>query len=94
MTALAPLMKTGSQTLPPRLREARQGERIGNRQIFSHRLRDGETCRIRVLSGHLWVTFEGMREDHHLTAGKVLQVQGPGLLVAEGIEGGAVFAIT
>ena len=94
MTALAPVMKTGSQTLPPRLREACEGKRIGNRQIFSRRLPEGETCRIRVLSGHLWVTFEGMQEDHHLTAGSVLQVQGPGLLVAEGIGGGAVFAIT
>jgi len=67
--------------------------RLESRRIFSRAIFDAEVFRIRMISGHLWVTFEGAENDHLMAAGDLLRFQGPGLLVAEGIEGGAVFEI-
>jgi len=44
----------------------------------------------RVISGHLWVTQENSRDDHLMSAGDAMAFTGPGRLVAEGIEDGAV----
>ncbi len=94
MIAPATVMKTSSQSLPGSIREPRTGARLEHRGLFSRRLLEGETFRIRVLDGHLWVTLEGVREDHHLAAGEVRPFQGPGLLVAEAIQGAALFEIS
>ena len=94
MIAPATVMKTSSQSLPGSIREPRTAARLQYRGLFSRRLLEGETFRIRVLDGHLWVTLEGLREDHHLAAGQTRQFQGPGLLVAEAIEGVALFEVS
>ena len=64
--------------------------RIAYGQIFSRLLEETEVLRFRVISGHLWVTQEGSRKDHILSAGDTKDFAGPGRLVAEGIEDGAV----
>jgi len=65
-----------------------------HRQIFSREVFQDEVLRIRIRKGHLWVTFEGLSDDFHLKEGDIHRFHGPGLLVAEGIEGGAVFEIS
>ena len=72
----------------PRQEAARA--RIPYGQIFSRLLKETEVLRFRVISGHLWVTQEGSRKDHLLVAGEFEDFAGPGRLVAEGIEDGAV----
>ena len=64
--------------------------RIAYGQIFSRLLEEAEVLRFCVISGHLWVTQEGSRRDHLLVAGDVMSFAGPGRLVAEGIEDGAL----
>ena len=72
----------------PRQEAARA--RIAYGQIFSRLLEEAEVLRFRMISGHLWVTQEGSRKDHLLAAGDTMAFAGPGRLVAEGIEDGAV----
>lgn len=64
--------------------------RIAYGQIFSRLLEEAEVLRFRVISGHLWVTQEGSRMDHLLVSGDSATFSGPGRLVAEGIEDGAL----
>lgn len=93
MNATAAAMKAMSQAMPQARHEGWTRTRIGRRQLFSRRIFEGEVFRIRVLAGHLWVTFEGSRKDYHLGESEIHRFHGPGLLVAEGIEDGAVLEI-
>lgn len=93
MNATATAMKSMSQAMPGVRHEGWTSARIERRQIFSRQIFEGEVFRIRVTSGHLWVTFEGSPDDYHLTDGDTRRFRGPGLLVAEGIEQGAVVEI-
>lgn len=93
MNATATAMKSMSQAMPQARHEGWTRTQIDRRQLFSRRILEDEVFRIRVLSGHLWVTFEGSQEDYHLTEGQTRRFRGPGLLVAEGIEEGAVVEI-
>ena len=80
-----------AMNLPGRLR--RRGvarARIAYGQIFSRQLEETEVLNLRLVSGHLWVTLEGSRKDHLMVTGDAKSFAGPGRLVAEGIEDGAV----
>lgn len=94
MNATAAAMKAMSQAMPQARHEGWTRTRIERRQLFSRRIFEGEVFRIRVTSGNLWVTFEGSPDDHHLSHGDTRRFHGPGLLVAEGIEQGAVIEIS
>ena len=65
----------------------------GLRETFARRLDDGESLRVRMISGTLWVTLEGDPEDHVLAGGEVRQFEGPGLCVAECIGELAEFEV-
>lgn len=93
MNACIPVMKPFIQ-VPTALRGSRRPSmRLAYGQLFSRFLGASEILRFRVVSGHLWITMEGRREDYHLGAGENLSIEGPGRLVAEGIEDGAVVEI-
>ncbi|QJE95827.1 DUF2917 domain-containing protein [Luteolibacter luteus] len=94
MNANATAMNYMSQTASQARRESWTRTQIGRRQIFSRQILENEVFRIRVTSGHLWVTFEGSPDDHHLSDGDSRRFYGPGLLVAEGIEQGALIEIS
>jgi hypothetical protein len=94
MNATATAMKSMSQAMPRARHEGWTSAQIERRQIFSRQIFEDEVFRIRVTSGHLWVTFEGSPDDHHLSDGNSRRFHGPGLLVAEGIEQGAVVEIS
>ena len=94
MTTCNPVMKHSIQEAVETRRETWTRTRLARRQIFSRPIFEGEVFRIRVVTGNLWVTFEGSRDDHHLGGGDSLRFRGPGLLVAEGIEEGAVLEIS
>lgn len=94
MTTFTPVMKHSIQEAVETPRETWTRTLLARRQIFSRPLSGDEAFRIRVVTGNLWVTFEGSRDDHHLGEGKALRFRGPGLLVAEGIEDGAVVEIS
>ncbi len=80
-----------AMNLPERLRRRGMARaRIGYGQIFSRQLEASEVLNLRLVSGHLWVTLEGSRKDHLMVAGDAKSFAGPGRLVAEGIEDGAV----
>lgn len=66
---------------------------LGRRETFSRTLGEGDSLRLRVVSGMLWATLEGDPEDHVLEAGDFRSFEGPGLCVLEGIEGAAEFEI-
>jgi hypothetical protein len=93
MNATATAMNPMSQVMPKARHDGWTRARIDRRQVFSRQIFEDEVFRIHVTSGHLWVTFEGSPEDHHLSDGDTWRFSGPGLLVAEGIEQGAVVEI-
>lgn len=93
MTSSTHTMEAPARVLAAPRRESWVRTQLAHRQLFSRFIFEGEALRIRVVSGHLWATFEGSPEDHHLSAGDARHFRGPGLLVAEGIEQGAVFEI-
>ncbi|WP_367871511.1 DUF2917 domain-containing protein [Luteolibacter sp. Populi] len=80
-----------STTIPAEMRRREAARaRIAYGQVFSRLLEDTETVSFRVISGHLWVTQENSRDDLLMSAGDAMAFTGPGRLVAEGIEDGAV----
>jgi hypothetical protein len=93
MNACIPAMNPFAQ-VPASLRRSKAPSmRLAYGELFSRFLEASEILRFRVISGHLWITMEGRREDYHLGAGENLSIEGPGRLVAEGIEDGAVVEI-
>lgn len=94
MNACIPVMNISADIPAATDRKGAARTRLAYGQIFSRHLEPAEALRIRVDSGHLWVTMEGSREDHLITAGEPLTLQGPGRLVAEGIEDGAIIEIS
>ena len=93
MNACTPAMNISSRIPATSRRKGAARTRLAYGQIFSRRLQASEALRFRVTSGHLWITMEGSREDHLLAAGDSISMEGPGRLVAEGIEDGAVVEI-
>ena len=94
MNACIPVMNISADIPAATGRKGAARTRLAYGQIFSRHLESAEALRIRVDSGHLWVTMEGSREDHLITAGETLTLQGPGRLVAEGIEDGGLIEIS
>lgn len=93
MNTRIPAMNPFAQVPASLRRSKKPGTRIAYGQVFSRLLGKAETLRFRVLSGHLWLTMEGKREDHVLTSGQTLAIEGPGRLVAEGLEDGALVEV-
>jgi hypothetical protein len=93
MNACIPAMNPFAQVPASLRRGEKPRTRIAYGQVFSRLLEEAETLRFRVISGHLWLTMEGGREDHLLTSGQTIAIEGPGRLVAEGIEDGALVEI-
>jgi hypothetical protein len=93
MNACIPAMNPFVQVPAAFRRGKAPSMRLAYGQVFSRLLDASETLRFRVISGHLWITMEGRREDYHLSSGEILSMDGPGRLVAEGIEDGAVVEI-
>jgi hypothetical protein len=93
MNACIPAMNTSTRIPATSRRKGAARTRLAYGQIFSRQLQDAEALRFRIVSGHLWITMEGSREDHLLAAGDSITMAGPGRLVAEGIEDGAVVEI-
>lgn len=94
MIATTPVMNSYAKGVQDTPRQPWWPAELTHRQIFSRQIFEDEVLRIRVRKGHLWVTFEGSSDDFHLKEGDIHRFHGPGLLVAEGIEGGAVFEIS
>lgn len=93
MNACIPAMNFSAQ-VPTAIRGSKAARtRFAYGQVFSRLLEASEILRFRVISGNLWVTMEGSREDHLLSSGDTFAIEGPGRLVAEAIEDGAVFEI-
>jgi hypothetical protein len=93
MNATIPAMNPFARVPASFRRSKKPHARIAYGQVFSRLLEETETLRLRVVSGHLWLTMEGKREDHVLVSGQSIAVEGPGRLVAEGIEDGAVVEV-
>ncbi len=93
MTSCPTLVKSTARDTSSSLRGASVRQPLGSRQTIARTLAEGEILRVRVFSGHLWVTLEGHADDHLLAAGDLRQFTGPGRLVAEGIGHGAEFGI-
>lgn len=68
--------------------------RLPARATRSLRLGTGESAELRLHTGHAWITMENDPFDYAATAGEVLRFSGPGLLVVEALEAGAVFSVT
>lgn len=91
MISCPPLMEISATD--PRVFRRAIFVRLGPRETHPRRLEAGESVRVRVDSGQLWVTLEGYPDDHVLVAGDFQQFRGPGLWVAEGIGEGAEFEV-
>src|SRR5687768_12714656 len=75
MNACIPVMNISADIPAATGRKGAARTRLAYGQIFSRHLEPAEALRLRVDSGHLWVTMEGSREDHLITAGEALTLQ-------------------
>lgn len=62
-------------------------------RVLSCQLEPGERVVVRVKHGHAWATLEGDREDYVIAEGDPRAFSGPGLLVVQALEPGAVAQI-
>lgn len=65
----------------------------GGARVLSYRLDAEERVVVRVKHGHAWATLEGDPEDYVIAEGEPRAFIGPGLLVVQGLEPGAVAQI-
>lgn len=71
----------------------RQSLGLLRRELASRRLDAGERLEVEVISGAVWATLEGDPEDYALTTGSRREFRGPGLWVAESLEGETVLRL-
>jgi hypothetical protein len=74
--------------------EPRSAPPLTRGETRSFQLAPGETVEIHVVAGVCWVTLEDDPDDYVVSQMKTLLLEGPGLIVIQGMELANHFAIT